>query len=301
MTQALSCFVIGDVNIDHVSDLSEVSFGAKADFCINKAIHSGVGGNGVFFAEAASNSGFDSVALLCATGDDVNGTRARTYLSELEVDVRHIASMKQTGQVIVLYQPDDRRVLIADRGANQDLATIDLSDAQSWANNTDLVYVSGYTLLNEDERKVVECIARGAKRTGALVLTDAVPHDIWQHYSWNEYVSICNSAQFMVAEFSTIEHFLSDDVANITPSRAAAILLDDFEVCLFRLNAVSDYLISDRKGERTISIPYRSERASLRFTDKVIAHVARQYLDDRDKVFQSHDWINHLLQSLTEE
>jgi sugar/nucleoside kinase (ribokinase family) len=298
MRQPLSCCVVGDVNIDYISDLSWTSIDSAVSACYQSSVNSTVGGNAVFFAEAACDAGFDAVKMLCATGDDDNGTRVRDYLDQLGIEVRYVPSAMLTGQVIVLYQPNDRRILVADRGANRDIAAVDPVMAGEWAANSDLLYVSGYTLLDERERKAIELVAQGARRTGSLVLVDIVPHDIWKSYQWHEYVRICGSTQFIAAELSTIVGFLSDNACSLTLKEAAALVLRDFEGCVLRLNDTSDILIADRFRQRIVSVPYYRDQASLRFTDRVIAHVARQYLTDRDELFESSEWLCRLLSAV---
>ena len=287
-----SCCIIGDVNIDHIADLSHVAVSGEANPCVQNPIVSNVGGNAVFFAEAACEAGFGSVAMLCSIGDDAAGSRALEHLHELGVVVHNMPNKQQTGQVIIMYQPDDRRIMVADRGANREFRAPENGVAAELIQQSDLLYVSGYMLLNADQCAAVHTIANAFRAGKAKVFVDMVPHDVWRTISWRKYVAMCSCADCVAAEMSTVSMFHCGLPDALQPDEAAELLLRDFKFCLVRINDVSDFIVADRARKRIVSIPYRRVTASLRFTDRVIAHAMQQYVTDPNLLFESDLWLS---------
>ena len=291
MSRQISCFIIGDVNIDYITDLSHVVISGESNPCFHNPVIASVGGNAVFFAEAGCEAEFDNITVLCSVGNDVAGARALEHLQGLGVKVHQMPSNQQTGQVLIIYQPDDRRIMVADRGANKDFHIPQSDMLSEIATECDLLYISGYMLLDNEQCAAIHTIARAFQAEGAKVLVDIVPHDVWQTRSWQEYVNMCSCADFVAAELSTISSFHNNLPDELSPEKVASLLLKEFEFCLVRINDVSDFIIADRVQQKTISIPYSRETSSLRFTDRVIAHAMYQYLIDSKLLFDSEAWI----------
>lgn len=299
MKQSPACYIIGDVNIDYITDLAHVFIGRETNPCFRNAIVSSVGGNAVFFAEAACEAKFVRVTVLCSVGNDVAGTRALEHLQTLGIKVHNSLSPQQTGQVVIIYQPDDQRIMIADRGANRDFREstgIDWQQVQA----ADLLYISGYMLQEEEQSEVVKTIASKFRASKARVLVDIVPHDIWQTCSWQNYVKHCTGANCVAIELATLAAFHQEIHGPLQPSTAVELLLRDFEFCLVRLDDVSNFIVADKTHQRQFKIPYRRVTASLRFTDRVIAHVLQQYLADPTLLFESEQWIVRVSQVVGE-
>lgn len=300
MNQHVSCCIIGDINIDYITNLSHVSLDGSINPCLQNPVISSVGGNAVFFAEAASEADFQNVSVLCSTGDDIASSCALEHLRCLGVVVYNFPGSQQTGQVIIIYQPNDQRIMIADRGANRDFMTIDSSVCLRLAEMSDLLYVSGYMLLDRDQRSAVHTIADVFRARGAKVLVDMVPHDIWQTKSWRSYVDICSCADCVAAEMTSIVSFHRKSDKSMSPEEAADLLLEHFAFCLIRINDVSDFIVADRNWKRIVSIPYQRVTASLRFTDCVIAHVMQQYLEAPRLLFESDLWLTKVISAVGE-
>jgi len=297
LKQIPACYIIGDVNIDYVTDLAHVFVGSEPNPCFQNAIASSVGGNAVFFAEAACEAEFAKVTVLCSVGDDLAGARVLKYLKTLGIYVERSHSLRPTGQVIIIYQPNDQRIMVADRGANRDFrgaVEIDWQGVQA----SDLLYISGYMLLEAEQCVAVHEMAAKFRASKAKILVDIVPHDIWQTYSWQDYVKLCSGADYVAVELSTITAFHQKYSETLQPMTAIELLLEDFEFCLLRLNAMSDFLIADQTRHRQFTIPYRRVTASLRFTDRVIAHVLQHYLADPNSLFESDQWIAQASQAV---
>lgn len=116
-----SCVVFGDINIDYVADLSEFPFHKIDNACINSSILTNIGGNATFFAEAALEAGFHSVKLFCSLGKDIAAENVKIYFKDKKIELISSIDNEETGKVLILYQPDDKRILVADRGANKNI------------------------------------------------------------------------------------------------------------------------------------------------------------------------------------
>ena len=298
LNHQISCCVIGDVNIDYITDLSHIVINSDTNACFYNPILSSVGGNSVFFAEAAYEAKFHPVTVLCSIGDDIGGLRAREHLQRLGVAVHVMQSNQQTGQVIILYQPDDRRIMIADRGANQDFRVPEKEVLSELVDKSDLLYISGYMLLNTDQCAAVHTIAKAFRAAKVKVLVDMVPHDVWRTHSWKDYVKMCSCADCVAVEMGTVSAFHRGMSDVLRPKDAARLLLRDFEFCLMRINDVSDFFIADRTQQRLVTVPYRRTVASLRFTDRIIACAMQQYIANPGLLFESNLWLERAIEAV---
>lgn len=291
LSTQVSCCIIGDVNIDYISDLSYITLRGESNSCFHNRITSSVGGNAVFFAEAAHEAKYCSVFVLCSIGEDVAGMLARNYLQKLGVVVHDVPSHHHTGQVIIIYQPDDHRIMIADRGANKDFRFPEIGILREIADKSDLLYISGYMLLDNDQCKAIHKIADFFRKANAKVLVDMVPHDVWRTRTWREYIELCSCADSVAVEISTVSSFHAGVPDALQPEKAAQIVLKDFEFCLIRINDKSDFIVGNKTQKRIFTVPYHRTVASLRFTDRIIAHVMQQYIVNPIMLFESNVWL----------
>jgi len=296
----LTCVVVGDINIDYVADVSDAVLHGDISTWVSTGITSSVGGNATFFAEAACEAGFSSVRVVCSLGDDAAGDIAMKYFATRKIDLDNVPSALETGKVLILYQPEDQRILIADRGSNATLfsspAFLDLVKSSL---PTDLLYVSGYSVLNDAGVVSLNDLVDVYKRQGACVVLDAVPHEIFQLYDWADYVSRCGGADGIVIELPTAQGFMNQVEPSI--DSVSDFLLESFHFCLIRLNAASDFVFADRTRNRTFRIPYQPRTSSLRFTDRVLAQTIVRYLRDPDEIFTESLWIDDVAQTLGDE
>jgi sugar/nucleoside kinase (ribokinase family) len=298
LNDQLSSCIIGDVNIDYIADLSHVTIRGESNACFQNRITSSVGGNAVFFAEAAHEAKYSNVTVLCSIGDDVAGKQAREHLQKFGVVVHTVPSHLQTGQVIIIYQPNDNRIMIADRGANTDFRVPETVLLREIADKSDMLYVSGYMLLDNSQCTAIHKISSVFREANAKVLIDMVPHEVWRTRTWREYVELCSCADCVAVEMSTVSSFHTGVPDALQPQEAAQILLKDFEFCLVRINDKSDLIICDRMQQRIFSVPYRRTLASLRFTDRIIAHVMQQYIANPIMLFESNLWLEDAIRAV---
>jgi sugar/nucleoside kinase (ribokinase family) len=189
---ALVC--VGDVFVDLVVDLTAERYVAglnelKSSSNLFADVRTKVGGGGVQFAVAARRAGFRQVTLIGKVGAlargamDSEGVAAFDHLREHGV-VAALATTEicPTGRVIVIYLPNDRRFMISDPQANNDFDVADITPEMDAAlARSEILHVSGYSLLVPTRRKAVLELMRRAHLGGAKVALDLVPHDIDTH------------------------------------------------------------------------------------------------------------------------
>ena len=288
-----NCVIFGDINIDYVADLAHVPLQALDNACINAPIISYVGGNATFFAEAAKEAGFSKTTMIVSLGEDEAANTARQYFKRKGIDLIDIHSNNPTGKVIILYQPNDKRILIADRGSNKDVLLSSKNKLSDYIlAPTDLLYISGYIFQNEIGEIALSEVINQYKKTGAFSIIDAVPHEIFQRYQWKDYVHNCHGIDGIVIERDTIIGFMNRPSSECDNDSIADFILSAFNFCIVRLNAKSDFLLADKFNRRVVTIRYQPRVASLRFTDRVIAQVVLRYLCSPDEVFNNSEWVN---------
>lgn len=295
-----SCVIIGDINIDYVTDLSHISLQTLNNACINSSISSYVGGNGTFFAEAALEAGFENIKLICSLGYDVAAETIKSHFNKKEaIKLINFPSSGETGKVLILYQPDDKRILIADRGTNKDIFTSSNCKITDFVYvPTNLLYISGYSLFNETSSVTLNSIIQEYKSNGTFCIIDAVPHEIFRTFDWNHYVYNCRGIDGIIIEMATILGFMGQEGGQKSIDNVAEFLLKSFKFCLVRLNSESDFLIADRTKRRIIRIYYQPRIASLRFTDRVVAQIILRYIDNSTDVFTSSQWIDKINETI---
>lgn len=291
-----SCVILGDINIDYVSDLSNISLQNMNNACINSSILSYVGGNGTFFAEAALEAGFDKIKLICSLGRDVAAETVKSYFNNKEaIELINFPSGEDTGKVLILYQPDDKRILIADRGTNREIFTSFSCKTKDFVYvPADLLYISGYSLFNETSSVTLNSIIQEYKSNGTFCIIDAVPHEIFHSFNWNDYVYNCRGIDGIIIELATILGFMGQERVQESTDEIVEFLLNSFKFCIVRLNAESDFLIADRAKRRIIRIYYKPRIASLRFTDRVVAQIVLRYIDNETDIFTDSEWIDKI-------
>ncbi|MBN1995924.1 hypothetical protein JW935_00130 [candidate division KSB1 bacterium] len=282
------------MTIDYISDLSHIYLRGETNSCFHNLISSSVGGNAVFFSEAACDAGYSNVTVMCSIGEDIAGRQAREHMQKNGVVVHNLPSNHHTGQVIIVYQPDDHRIMIADRGANRDFRVPGVELLAEIADKSDMLYISGYMLLDNNQCTAIHKIANIFHAANAKVFVDIVPHDVWRTISWREYVESCSCAEGVAVEIDTVSAFHSGVLGALRPEEAVQILLSDFEFCLIRINDKSDFFIADRRHKKAFTIPYCRTVASLRFTDRIIAHVMQQYIINPRLLFESNQWLENV-------
>jgi len=294
----LRCTVIGDANLDYIANATSAieSWADAANACVFTRVSECVGGNGVFFAEAATATGYRPVRLKMSIGMDANGEAdlaGRTVMAHLEkhdIEYDCTLSNRPTGKTIIVYHGEDERLLVADRGANVEKS----SSSRSNGEGEDLLYLSGYCLIDDKERQKVLSAVQRYRESGTFVFLDLVPHDIYTRTSWESYLTWCENVDGIAIEAQTLLGFLGLSGINDASTRGVDELQARFRLSLLRLNSASDYVLATPSDRLDFKIRYSRQESSLRFTDHVIAGVTHQYLLQGKTMPANQDWIEEI-------
>lgn len=214
--------VVGDIFDDYIADLTAdyrciEYIGRGSGYDVASGVAHEVGGAGLQFAIAAVECGVGNVTLIGKVGGaapdllDMGGYRAKSYL-----DSRHVQSflatdvMRHTGRAIISYLPEGRRLMISDVGANATLCLDDLTDSMYDAvAESDLLYVSGFSLVQRERREATLALVKHAKSHGVVMAFDVVPHELDRYIEPSMVVTVVmGSADWVFAEASTARRLL---------------------------------------------------------------------------------------------
>lgn len=283
---------IGSINIDYLVDLSELDFADSffLDGHIMRPIETVVGGNGVFFAEAALEAGFLSSRLFTTVGsldglqpDDL-ASMAISNLRDRGVEVFYsLDKGARTGRVIMTYYPNNRRFVIADRSAGDGFRMDNMpSNIFDLLVDVDLLYVSGYGLQTRPRSDAVQTLMRYARGKGAFVTLDIVPHQVYKSILFEDYKRYIELASAISVEGATILGFLGYANTTIPFNDSIDLLTKTLkglcELSFIRLNEKSDFLIVSQKESLVVEIPFPKNRAGRRFMDRILARFLKSYL-----------------------
>jgi sugar/nucleoside kinase (ribokinase family) len=265
--------VIAPLGVDVTS--SEAWIGAQYG-----QITTSPGGNGVFFAQAASSVGFAAILVGAVGGrdgePDTAGKLILTALREAGVHCEvQISSQDHTGLSVILYADNDRRLLVADRGANAYLK-IDEEGMTRVLHDTHLLHISCYMALNAPQRSRLFATFKLARSLETQIAIDLAPHDLVERIGAEATLQLAREADFLSSEVTTLgaaiapwEPFVDLSVLDI--HTVIRDTLGSRVSVLVRLNNASDFVWSRPDGVETFRVDYSEGLASLRFTDTVFA------------------------------
>jgi sugar/nucleoside kinase (ribokinase family) len=194
---------IGDIFIDYIADVGS----QKGHFALNKIrsstnifspVNVSIGGSGLQFAVAAKKAGFEKVFLIGKAGgirsaqDTIKpDIQAKSMISYLKMNKVHplvsLAEGIDTGRIMLVYLPGNRRLMISDPLANATFTMADISDEMIKAvSKPCILHISGYWLLQENRKKVIIELAKCAHKAKCIVALDIVPHNIYQILKYKE-------------------------------------------------------------------------------------------------------------------
>jgi hypothetical protein len=86
----------------------------------------------------------------------------------------------------------------------------DNSVMQLLETSTEMLYLSGYMLLNHPSRQTVLNLKNCAKRVGVLTVLDLVPHDINNHIDINELIDLISGVDILSVSLITLNNIFPD-------------------------------------------------------------------------------------------
>jgi sugar/nucleoside kinase (ribokinase family) len=237
---------VGDVFLDHVSDLSGADHSgaeyeeglrsARGDRSYFAPLRVDVGGAGVQFAVAARQAGFAAAALIGKVGAGRGGSPVDEAAGRVAEELaRHgvqplwaVDPVAGTGAAVVLYRSGDRRLMLCDPGANATFGAADVTaPMRAAAAAARLVHVSGYALLAPGRRAAVLDLVRQARSAGAIVAVDVVPHDIDRYLAGADVGEmLAGLVDVLLLELCTARRVLGLPGSEDTGSAAMAAVLE---------------------------------------------------------------------------
>ncbi len=270
---------IGDINIDWIIKVEDIdmpiqSLWLEAKECISTKI----GGGGFIFAAAAKDAGFKSF-LIGKVGDDPFGSFATEFLKQngiislISVD-RH----KDTGKVVILRDTKDRKLMISHRGANVSLTSDNINDEV--IKESDLLYISGYALLESPQSKASLHALRIAKNNKVFIVLDVVPHRIFTTKPGDDYFESLSSIDAIILELGTARRLLN----NMKASENGILdnLLESYKLVILRPNNDTQ-IIADLSRRTTVSTGYSQAENKVGYLDKITAKLMFDYIMERFK------------------
>lgn len=275
----LTSVCIGDLMVDTVviaeaDDLATGAFGV-----LFRPVDLSVGGNAVFFAQAAKDVGFENSIVMGSVGGDeyglpdAAGKLLLDALSSAGIDTMvEVARGTPTGQAVLIYTDRDTRLLFAERGANVHNHP-EFESVRALLRSADILHLSGYMAVELKQREWLVGLLKAVCGLNVRVALDLAPHNIGDMISSDVLEGILSLTDYISCELATLRRLFGE------PETDNAGLLHEFvrealpcaAGTLIRLNAESDFLWSEQAGWSIFRVPYSEGRASLRFTDRVFA------------------------------
>lgn len=192
--------VIGDVNVDVVSKLTE-SLKPNSDTQTSNSIN--LGGSPCNMAMWLSHLGIP-VEFLAAIGDDLFGTWINQELNQGGVFLNHlqIHSSQKSGSCIILVDQNGQRTMFPDPGANL-LYSLD-QKARDYIASCSVVVMSAYSFLRPQTRQLALEVVEIVNNCNARLVIDAASSapiqtagiKIVQEYLTNADLILANSDEF---------------------------------------------------------------------------------------------------------
>jgi len=243
-----SICILGDVMLDVVTHLDHLDSMNFEDLeHVPNSVEMLPGGTGVIAALAATQQGFSEVALIGRIGSLSNrkpDIAAQIILNELnQAGVQCIFGKdahRSTGTVMITYFSQDRRILVADKGANGSFTMEDITPAPlRKVAASDIFFVSGYSLLVAEQAQAIVRLIEEAKKHGRIVVLDVVPHKIYKTINTALLVKYTQNIGILVSEINTVKRLFPEtryynDIED--EEKIAKYLLQHYDAVIMRPN-----------------------------------------------------------------
>lgn len=216
-----TCFdivVIGDVNIDYIvsDDLS---------FCFKDLVENGIidwgniveipGGSGLNFCAYAHCMGYRPL-LLSKVGSDIAGDAITAWLHKKGIaHINDWVSKKSTGKAIIARDSAGIRFLINNKkNANHDLSYEDIEKNKDIISLSSILYISGYSINTRNAKRfsavqhTFELIQSFKRKQRPTIVFDVVPHNIYDKYTFDDFLKVTNMVDILISDVATIRRFL---------------------------------------------------------------------------------------------
>lgn len=234
----------------------------------NSCIKCLIGGAGTTFAKAAKSAGF-ATSLLSKVGYDFIGDY---LLNDLRIAgiTPLICQDKETssGKVIIIEDKFDQKTMVSHRGANSKLNTDDVS--VNMLAGVDLLYISGYTILEKPQSDAVIAMINAAKELGKFVFIDVVPHRVFCTPQHSELKKMLHRADGLSIEIGTARRMLQLDNAEVDVVLSS---LSDTYRFIIAIPDNNTFLVNTNGTWSELSTGYDKAENRVGYLDKCAAKV----------------------------
>jgi ribokinase len=103
-------------------------------------------------------------------GNDTNGKFVKRCMTKANVKINlFIDEKKPTGICVSLIDENGDRILIADRGANDNILKKEIDHFLTFNQQTEILYTSGYSLVNENSRELFQYLIQKSYENGTQI------------------------------------------------------------------------------------------------------------------------------------
>ncbi|MEV6150050.1 hypothetical protein AB0L53_06880 [Nonomuraea sp. NPDC052129] len=287
--------VMGDLCLDTVVETwlpktwSRVA--ASGELLARGPIADQVGGTAYQFARRAVQFGL-SPTVVGSVGEDAAGEIIGDVLAAAPFECRvQRSTTAPTARTLVAYDASGARHMFTSSVSANDALSSDFVRAGEFG-PWDLIWISGLCLRSRSVPRfaaVIGAVAE-ARRSGALVVLDVVPHDFYRLFdALTEVAEILGGLDGVVTEANTARRMLGlgrqDEKQSVTMlSDTADALLKVTSLAIVRLRDGSKYhqlAASRSKLHASYSYPVPDGAALLGYGDLLAAEALRDYLEHR--------------------
>jgi len=206
-----SIVTLGDLNVDvKISGLPILFRELTSDTLIpHPTIEMVLGGSGVNFARFAGETGFESY-FIGKVGNDNQGQYAIEAIKGFNIQpFIKIDNEFPTGIAVILRDANSIRFLVnKNPNANRMLAVHEIREYADLITQRDILYISGYCLMHSPRKEATKCAMKMAHNNGVFIVLDVVPHEIYKHYSFDEFKTVTHGVNLLISEVATTRRFL---------------------------------------------------------------------------------------------
>jgi len=246
----LKITILGDLMLDNISSIMDISLeDAIKNKMYESSIDTQVGGTAFSFIHALNKIGSATSTIIGKMGaskdnnliPDLTGKEIIEKIKSYHSNCL-IALDKElpTGNTILISLPGDRRLMLADVGANASFCLEDITPKMEEAvANCNILFISGTCLLYHKRREAVAYLMKLANQNHSYVFVDVVPHSIYNYITYEELIHYTQHANGIIIEKNTAKRFLPSDMQLISStenSQIAQFLFKNFDLVLLKPN-----------------------------------------------------------------
>lgn len=243
---SISMCVLGGVMLDavtHIENMDIQQLAQEEIFHFND-ISWHVGGGGTNPAVAAVKLNFAPVSLIFKLGfstpdqPDVIGERILDFLKAQGITPIFCGSTAMTtGTTLIIYMGDKTRFVVSSNKTERTFADNEITtDMLNAVEKSDIIYVSGYSLIGEVQLRTTLKLLDHAKYHQKLTVLDVLPHKIYQHFSQEDFVTYTSKIDVVLSEFNTFKRLFASSLTKeeFTYSEMASYLSNFYPSIILR-------------------------------------------------------------------